>query len=233
MKNVKIRLRKKNDRRMYSIKVDLKNQLQECSSCKEIKSFSEFATDRRRIAYGCISHQCKVCYQVSNPIKETSCCSNCKIEKPLNLFHKNKSRASGHDFYCKECRMKTVKYHYNPEQNRNLKSRYKNQWDSFFNKHYTSNPYCSICNKQLKWSSSDKNLSVHWDHRHGKTDRYRGPNEWLTSRPCSEINIKEWLEFDYGILCHCCNKSLPTNDRAEWVRNVNKYVFSMEEDIWN
>lgn len=42
-------------------------------------------------------------YNVTDWEKNTRICSICKVEKPLEDFHKNKSRPGGYNYLCKEC----------------------------------------------------------------------------------------------------------------------------------
>lgn len=51
-------------------------------------------------------------------------CTKCKVEKPLDAFHKNKSAKDGLTFNCKECARKKARLHYakrNPQERLEIK----------------------------------------------------------------------------------------------------------------
>lgn len=221
-----------NDRRLYHIGVDVKNRLQECSSCHEIKDFDSFRLDKRRANYGNISHQCLECDLKEVSVYDTIICSCCKEEKLVIYFYKNKSRSTGYDLYCKSCRSIYSKNHYNPTLSKELRKKYRGQWLLFFNEYYGNSPECQVCCKSLEYFNKDKTLAVHWDHRYGEDKlTFRGPGSWIVGRPCIEKHQEAWLVFDYGILCHQCNINLPTVNREQWLQQVQNYVYPNNE-LW-
>lgn len=46
-------------------------------------------------------------------------CSGCQTEKPLTEFHKDRTRKSGHQRYCKECKRFFDKEGYHPKHKKN------------------------------------------------------------------------------------------------------------------
>lgn len=154
-------------------------------------------------------------------------CTKCKIVKDESEFYARRTAGkSGLDSRCKVCRRRTVKENYSLERNRKTKNKNRADWVKFFNQYYGSNPECSVCHKKLNWIHiGNKSEAVHWDHQHGKNNLDYSPSDWYPSHLCNEENQAIWLEFDFGILCHNCNKSLPTDNREQWVKNVINYVF--------
>lgn len=154
-------------------------------------------------------------------------CTKCLITKALSDFYARRTAGkSGLDSRCKECRKQLTKECYSIERGRATKSKNRIAWLAFFDSVYGQNPKCAVCNKDLSWTCvGNKSGSVHWDHRHGIGGLSYSPSDWYPSRLCNDKNKQLWLEFDFGILCHNCNKCLPTEGREEWVNNINRYVF--------
>ena len=87
---------------------------------------------------------------------------------------------------------------------------------------------CQVCGKTIYYKYlENKNLSIHFDHKHEEHNDKYFPSQWLYKKKPTPENIAEWKSFDFGMLCGRCNSSLPTVGREEWVRKVNKYVFGV------
>lgn len=150
-------------------------------------------------------------------------CTKCKEDKSIDYFYPNRTRKDGYDHYCKECRKDTTNKRYCPTKQKQYKLDNRNAWLRFFQSHYGEIPHCEVCDSELSWMYGGKNNTVHWDHRYG-TNECRQPCDWYISRPCSEKNIAKWLSFRFGILCHDCNRKLPTDNRLEWLQKATKYA---------
>lgn len=101
---------------------------------------------------------------------------------------------------------------------------YKLKWIEFFKKRYEEKPRCQMCNKELKWKGKKAEI-VHFDHRNGgKVFIKCPPSTWIQGRPCTLNHQKTWNECNFGILCHGCNKQLPTLNRKQWLQDAIKYV---------
>lgn len=87
---------------------------------------------------------------------------------------------------------------------------------------------CQMCGKKLFFAGKNKKDSIHFDHRNGSKEIIKiSPNHWLRKNPRNLETEKIWLSCNFGILCEECNLRLPTNNREQFVKNVNKYVFPM------
>lgn len=71
------------------------------------------------------------------PNPTSKVCTKCGITKPLNEYHKDKSRKEGISYYCKKCRCEQVRNHYRENtdrykeyanKNREDIKEYKRQW---------------------------------------------------------------------------------------------------------
>ena len=56
----------------------------------------------------------------------------------------------------------------------------------------------------------------------------RQPSSWLQSHPATVKNQEIWKKCNFGRLCLQCNKSLPTKNRKQFIKNIVKYVFGTE-----
>ena len=85
---------------------------------------------------------------------------------------------------------------------------------------------CPICKSTIYFCRNNTPKAVHFDHRNGKIGLKKiRPTRWLSNNPWSKENEIKWLKFNFGSLCLKCNRSLPTNKRKEFVKNLVKYVF--------
>ena len=106
--------------------------------------------------------------------------------------------------------------------------RYQSAWQKYFKHSYGHEPTCQVCSKQLTWDIGDKLSIVNFDHRHGGNEVIRcSPSHWWKRRPCSPENVRIWQDCDFGILCHNCNRALPTKNRLAWIQSVVKYMESL------
>jgi hypothetical protein len=168
-----------------------------------------------------------------NPRNKTNkVCCKCNLLKDIKEFYSNKSRPDRHSSYCIKCQLN---YYQNNKQRQHLRStKYKKayiqDWISFFKNHYGT-PKCEVCGVALKWIGN-KNTSVHFDHRNeGKETITIAPKQWIMRRPHNEETKLEWLSCQFGILCGTCNFRLPTDNRKEWLKNVENYIFNKSKEV--
>ena len=85
---------------------------------------------------------------------------------------------------------------------------------------------CQCCGKDIFFCSGNKMKSIHFDHRHGSVDdlNKRSPNSWLRNHKRTPENEVIWKKQDFGMICHSCNISLPTENRVRFLRNAVRYV---------
>jgi hypothetical protein len=57
-------------------------------------------------------------------------CGQCKLEKPIEEFHINKSRKDGHSVWCGDCNNKKTKAYHSTEKG----SKYRKQYCKWYNK---------------------------------------------------------------------------------------------------
>ena len=100
-------------------------------------------------------------------------CYVCKVEKPLESFHKNKAKAHGVADECKQCRkekkLKELEQDYLgtrlKERAKNLKRMFSMTIEEYEEKATRQNNGCAICGQTCK---SGKRLAVDHDHKTGK-----------------------------------------------------------------
>ena len=141
-------------------------------------------------------------------------CSKCGKEKLLEKFNKQSKSKDGYSCWCRAChnswrRNNRSRY---IEYNRKSESKYRKAWMDFFTLEYGRYPKCQICGKQLSWHGEIFKDLVYFDHRgyNGSSIR-RGVYSWLRRHTLNERNIAEFRKENFGILCHGCNITLPTN----------------------
>ena len=79
-------------------------------------------------------------------------CPKCKINKPYSEYYSNIKRKDGISSYCKECRRKYGKKHYNSNKSQYFSKNYKFRLkiDTFINR-YKSYCGCKICGEKRYW----------------------------------------------------------------------------------
>lgn len=153
-------------------------------------------------------------------------CSQCKKIKLAKEFHINKRHCDGLCYWCKKCKNQ---YHSNLyKQNRNkFLERQKKSWkqrQQMWLLYLPKNPKCEICNMPLKYFINNKKGSVIFDHSTDNLPIKIGPASWLGSHLPTSKNIETWKQCDFGILCHNCNRTLPTKNRMNWINKIRKYT---------
>lgn len=168
-------------------------------------------------------------------------CNTCQLVLSLFDFPKDNSNNSGYAYRCKMCNRKKVREYNvkNPDQqkvyrmnnkdairamHRKKRDRYRKAWMAYFINKYGSDPICPLCDKTMTWIRGNMLETVCFDHRHGDNE-VESPSRWLSVHPCENEYIKIFESYDFGIICHACNKMLPTINREEWLLKANKYVF--------
>lgn len=155
----------------------------------------------------------------------------------LDKFQISRSMPDGLHRWCKSC------YSINRKNIRNAKKEhysqyaiskylgYKEAWLEFFIEYYGKIPFCSICDRELKWQSNISKFEedlVCWDHASNDSKHLKiPPSTWLGSHACNDTNKQKWLSFKLGILCPRCNGFLPTEDRIEWLEKALQYAKSI------
>lgn len=149
-------------------------------------------------------------------------CNKCSTSKPRDCFYKNKSKKDGNDNLCKDCRNRAIKTYLSvSKRHLQYKQENANTWKTLFKNLYGISPPCQCCGVTLAWDGPKKTV-VHFDHRNGGSNVR--PSDWFYSRPCTQENIQKWHDFKFGILCHNCNKSLPTSNRFSWLQRALSYA---------
>ena len=90
---------------------------------------------------------------------------------------------------------------------------------------------CEICGKKLYFFGKTKKETIHFDHKKMDVPIKQSPGIWLRAKALTPEREKMWRDSDFGLLCDGCNKSLPTNDRENFVRKVVKYIFGQDKEI--
>ena len=89
---------------------------------------------------------------------------------------------------------------------------------------------CQVCGKDIFFNRGELKDRIHFDHRHGGVEPIKGcPTYWLKSHERTPASELIWKSCDFGYLCLCCNRSLPTQDRKLYVDNVYKYFYNTKE----
>lgn len=86
---------------------------------------------------------------------------------------------------------------------------------------------CQICGRKIIFNSGIRSESIHFDHKHSNTPIKKSPSTWLNAHGRNPKNEAVWISCDFGMVCHQCNKGLPTENRNQYVKNVCKYVLGV------
>lgn len=165
-----------------------------------------------------------------------SWCISCHNNYSQKYYEKNKEkilhrqvieRRVERNLYAKAYRLKNLEKM--TKHNEDQRQRYISNWIDYFKKQYGENPICQVCGKDLEWKLNGKrtNSSVYFDHKHNHTPIKGTPRSWYESHPCNEEKIQMWEQCNFGILCDKCNFRLPTDNRKDWLEQVNKYVYGV------
>lgn len=161
----------------------------QCSTCRELKLFSDFYKDSRNkkgnfLTHSCslcISHQQKSAYVYSNTVyvdqvvtDTHKSCTTCREIKPFVDFHKDKKNTKGKGlcYVCKSCanaksrtlhrsRGQDVQYKLNKKSS-HIKSTYGISLTEYNDKLTSQNFKCGICSTHLHGVNND----THLDHDH-------------------------------------------------------------------
>lgn len=160
-----------------------------CSSCSEMKLFSEFSKSSRNKTGNFLSLMCKSCmsdYRKRLHPKEPSSiyvqqvtdthksCSRCNTMKLFTEFHKDRTNAKGKGFayWCKECansltRIHNEKHKHNPDYKRrkkdsSVRTAYGIDLETYHNKLLAQGCKCKVCEVHLPMSGH----FTHLDHDH-------------------------------------------------------------------
>jgi len=163
-------------------------------------------------------------------------CYKCGKNKDTAEFYQNKRRKDGLADQCIACqkvylvdkkdlykKTRTEYYQNNKDKVKKVKVRYKLKTKLSWVKFFPKQPSCSICKKPLEYYSGDKKTCVTFDH-HRNGLKINKPSNWLRSHPPTPHNIKIWESCNFGILCHQCNKMIPTENRKDWIDSAYNYV---------
>jgi hypothetical protein len=124
-------------------------------------------------------------------------CGKCKITKPLDEFHGQKSSKTGKHSYCKPCANQTQRdsrvRNYTPTQKRKwqLSTRYNMTPEMYDQRLSDQNGVCAICEQEMK-------------------------------RPC--VDHSHITGSVRGILCHACNIRIGGWDDLEWRERAQAYL---------
>lgn len=175
--------------------------MKQCSICKKILPDKKFYRRKNgKLLSRCISCRREIRKQLSEKLS---------IEE-----RKGKNR---------QIRMRKYKQTYAAQCN--SRASYKVQWVSYFIERHGYNPACQICGKKLKWGGFDKRGNVvHFDHKNRLSSIKGMPSGWINIHLCSPKNIATWEQCNFGILCLTCNRSLPTDNREEWLNKALQYT---------
>jgi DNA-directed RNA polymerase subunit RPC12/RpoP len=160
-----------------------------CSTCRQLKLFSEFTNDKRNKHGNYLSHSCRKCSSEtlaksrSNVEKKVKVqyvtdthktCSFCRELKLHDEFHKDKNNKKGKGlaYYCKECASKkSIAFHHvnksNPKYKRYKKAayvlvRHKISLEEYEERLRQQNNSCAICSNHLPMHGH----LTHLDHNH-------------------------------------------------------------------
>jgi hypothetical protein len=215
-----------------------------CSKCKIKKPLEGFY--EKKTSRDGYENQCKSCrIQGMNGVRNNRCidaplvavknCGSCKETKVASQFFKQRKNHDGLDTICKSC-FADIDHKRNNTDSRREKQRVaqnerrkelQSLWVEYFVQKYGLEPHCQVCDKELVWLDKVQTNTVIFDHRHGGIEAIQGsPAHWLSQNRPSNENISIWESCDFGILCDKCNRFLPTNNREDWLQNVNRYIFN-------
>ncbi len=83
---------------------------------------------------------------------------------------------------------------------------------------------CEICGKKIFFKNHPIKETICFDHKNENCCIKKNPSYFLYQKIMNKKNQKIWESCNFGSLCHRCNSWLPTKNRKEWLRRVNKYV---------
>lgn len=139
--------------------------------------------------------------------------------KKYRLKHRDKLLAYQKEHY------RTHKEMYRKSQNEwrkcNIKQYIKamKSWEGFIPKE----TICQVCGKAIYFNNRNHNTSIHFDHRRGNEAITGSPARWLRDRKRTPESEAIWKSCDFGMLCQGCNRSLPTNNRQEFLLKALEY----------
>lgn len=160
-------------------------------------------------------------------------CSCCKEIKSLEYFYIDKATKNGRCYECISCQKIRLKKYRENNRDKCRKSCMKNMrqnivsWLGFIPKETN----CECCGKSIFFLSDKRENAIHFDHRHGESV-IKIPVPWLWKHKFNEKNRGIWESCDFGILCGSCNMRLPTIDRDKWFKNVEKYIYGTNKNIY-
>lgn len=89
---------------------------------------------------------------------------------------------------------------------------------------------CGVCGKIIYFNRGNPRNAIHFDHRHGGKEAIKGsPARFLRDRKRTPEAEKIWLSCDFGMLCEKCNRSLPTENRIDFLIKALKYARQNED----
>ncbi len=196
-----------------------------CSSCNELKLFSNFYKDSRNKNGNFLTHSCQDCLNtkqksrykhsdspnMNQVITEThKSCSTCKELKPFSNFHNDKTNVKGKYlcYACKDCaNLRSRDFHKKQSQgveykiakkDAHIKFTYGISLNEYLKKLSDQNFKCAICNTFLKGVGTH----THLDHDH------------------STGKIRDFL-------CGNCNRGLGSfKDNKEFLMEAIQYLES-------
>lgn len=95
-----------------------------------------------------------------------------------------------------------------------------NSWCAFF----PQESNCEICGKKIFFKGHRRRETIHFDHKYENCVIKINPSRWIDCRYATKENRKIFASCNFGLLCSPCNKGLPTKNRKEWLKKVEKYV---------
>ncbi len=226
--------------------------LKRCSKCKEIKPVDSFYKSKkdglqawckvccngRKRNKAAETQRRMMQDDQENRLKE---CGICNIIKSYTEFSRNKRGRLGLDDWCKLCRVKQRGqlpknyqrdyYSKNPGRGREQREKWRTKncsdWYKYLRNRYNNHPQCECCGKKLSFGlgRARKSEVVCFDHRHEGVEKIcGGPHSWIMNHTYNDKNVKIFESCDFGVLCHGCNKLLPTVGRRRWLEQAVNYV---------
>lgn len=93
-------------------------------------------------------------------------------------------------------------------------------WEGFIPKETN----CQCCDKKIIFNCKDITKAIHFDHRRENATGIISPSNWLAATKRTKETEKQWEAFDFGLLCHRCNASLPTKNRILFLEKALIYA---------
>jgi hypothetical protein len=180
-------------------------------------------------------------------------CSTCQIEKPFNCFHKNKTKSSGYQTQCIECKKKSRKK--TPKKNKITKSIQteisinddenkicinckENKKKSLFYKDASKKSgysnTCASCTskRRIEYRKNNVNARIKHSLRSRLYDLLKGRQKNSSSLKyldCSISYFKKWIEFQF-------EDWMSWDNYGEWhcdhVKPCNSFNFQNENEIF-